>query len=490
MSKQKRLTRVLTAALVSVMTVPVVVAGVAGAATGPIPTVGLYAASSEETLFKYGRRVPLFFGMWLEAIGGDFELRVARDDYDSPLEITQTDSATGETLRTLPEDVLDGWNGLDDFVQITFRDAAGTEVASTVVTLCPNGYSRQRVGDAGPAVPRYPYSCGAGSPFTRGMIWGIDNHWAVNATAGEYEGASVRVDAGEYKVTVEVAPRYVDLFDIAPERALATVDVTVKNVRRRHHKGPFPVEGRRRVTQDSPQQGVPTMLTPDPANLPDLVAHPPWSITVGHRARSGKDLLAFAATEWNEGPRQLVVEGFRRRGENVMDAYQYFYDDSGEAVGRAPVGSLEYHEGRGHNHWHFLQFTTYKLLSLDGNEIVRSKKQSFCIVPTTVVDLTIPGADWMTVPQSLQTSCGGRESIWVREVLQTGWGDTYYQVGGQSFDITDLPNGWYLMAVEVNPLGALHETDTTNNVETRMLNLRGQPGKRKVIVTPWHGIDA
>jgi hypothetical protein len=186
----------------------------------------------------------------------------------------------------------------------------------------------------------------------------------------------------------------------------------------------------------------------------------------------------------------LVVEGFRRRGENVMDAYQYFRDANGNAIGRAPVGTFEFHEGRGHDHWHFLQFTTYKLLSADGGEIVRSKKQSFCIVPTTVVDLTIPGADWMTEPQSLQTSCGGRESIWIREVLQTGWGDTYYQVGGQSFDITNLPNGWYQMAVEVNPLGALYEADTTNNEETRLLNLRGQPGNRKVIVTPWHGIDA
>ena len=489
MSSKQVAKRALVAVLVGVMTTPALISGSAGAAPSPLPSVGLHAASTEETLYRYGRRVPVYLGMWLEAIGGDFELRVARADYDSPLQITQTDSSTGEVLRTLPVDVLDGWNGLAGFLTITFHDSTGAEAASTVATLCPNGYSRQRIGDAGPAVPRYPYSCGAGSPFTRGMIWGIDNHWAVNATAGEYEGASVRIPAGEYTVTVEIAPRYIEIFQIAPDRASATLNVTVKNVRRRHHRGSIPV-GERRPSQSGTDQAVPTTLTPDPANLPDLVAHPPWSISAEHRPRSGKDLLTFAATEWNEGPRQLVLEGFRRRGEGVMDAYQYFYDGNGKAVGRAPIGTFEYHEGRGHDHWHFLQFTRYTLLSADGAEIVDSKKQSFCIVPTTVVDLTVPGADWLTEPQSLQTSCGGRESIWIREILQVGWGDTYYQVGGQSFDITDLPNGWYQMAVEVNPLGAIYEADTTNNVETRMLNLRGRPGNRKVIVTPWHGIDA
>jgi hypothetical protein len=34
---------------------------------------------------------------------------------------------------------------------------------------------------------------------------------------------------------------------------------------------------------------------------------------------------------------------------------------------------------------------------------------------------------------------------------------------GQSFNITNLPNGWYYARLEVNPLGALYETTTTNN---------------------------
>jgi hypothetical protein len=78
----------------------------------------------------------------------------------------------------------------------------------------------------------------------------------------------------------------------------------------------------------------------------------------------------------------------------------------------------------------------------------------------------------------------------VREVLPTGWGDTYFQgLPGQSFNITDLPNGTYYIAVEANPLGLLHERRTDNDVELREIRLGGTPGARTVTVPPWHGID-
>jgi len=124
-------------------------------------------------------------------------------------------------------------------------------------------------------------------------------------------------------------------------------------------------------------------------------------------------------------------------------------------------------------------------------EVVRSKKQSFCLAPTDAIDLTVPRADYNAFGGGRFTMCGGQGAIWVREVLQAGWGDTYVQgVGGQSFDITNVPNGWYSVRVEVNPTGELFEASADNNVETRLVHLGGRPGKRRVLMSPWHGIDS
>ncbi|MGH2734036.1 MAG: hypothetical protein ACRDKZ_00535, partial [Actinomycetota bacterium] len=74
----------------------------------------------------------------------------------------------------------------------------------------------------------------------------------------------------------------------------------------------------------------------------------------------------------------------------------------------------------------------------------------------------------------------------------------YQGLPGQSFDITDLPNGTYYIQVEANPAiqtegggsaRQLYEQDTTNNTEVRQVILKGRPGNRRVSVPAWNGID-
>jgi Lysyl oxidase len=154
-----------------------------------------------------------------------------------------------------------------------------------------------------------------------------------------------------------------------------------------------------------------------------------------------------------------VVDGFRRDGEAVMDAYQYFYDADGEAVGYAEVGEMEWDTRDGHHHWHFLDFARYRLLDADKSSAARSMKQSFCLANTDAVDYTVPGADWLPYNTDLHSSCGGREATSVREGLAFGSGDTYFQyLPGQSFNITSLPNGTYYVEVTANPLNRLYES--------------------------------
>jgi len=109
-----------------------------------------------------------------------------------------------------------------------------------------------------------------------------------------------------------------------------------------------------------------------------------------------------------------------------------------------------------YNHWHFQQFAQYKLLKSSMQLAVRSHKEGFCIAPTDPVDLLLPHAVWQPSTIGLNGQCGMQTALWVREMLPLGWGDTYYQtVPGESFDITNLPNGIYYIDVIANPLHVL-----------------------------------
>ncbi|MCT4357834.1 lysyl oxidase family protein [Streptomyces sp. Je 1-79] len=223
---------------------------------------------------------------------------------------------------------------------------------------------------------------------------------------------------------------------------------------------------------------------------PDLRSLPAYGITIsdGGQDVPGKDYLAFSANVWNAGPAQLVVDGFRSPGKAKMDAYQYFYDAKGKQVGFTPTGTMEWDPRPGHVHWHFTDFASYRLLKADQKEAVRSGKEAFCLANTDAVDYTVKNANWHPYNTDLSTACGQENSISVREVLDVGSGDTYTQdLPGQSFDITDVPNGTYYIQVLANPEKKLKETNVNNNSALRKIVLGGTPGKRTVKV-PAHDL--
>ena len=93
--------------------------------------------------------------------------------------------------------------------------------------------------------------------------------------------------------------------------------------------------------------------------------------------------------------------------------------------------------------------------------------------------------------QQLHTACGGSSAIAIRETLDTDWGGTYSQfLPGQSFDITNMPNGTYYIEVVANPDHRLYERSTSNNRSLRQVILGGTRGHRTVTVPPYQGIDA
>ncbi|MGV9316262.1 lysyl oxidase family protein [Streptomyces sp. NPDC003691] len=229
---------------------------------------------------------------------------------------------------------------------------------------------------------------------------------------------------------------------------------------------------------------------------PDLRALPAWDIAVETERTgepAGRDHLAFAGTTWNAGGSPLVVDGFRRFGEPLMDAYQYFYDTRGGQAGHALTGTLEWDGRPGHNHWHFTDFAAYRLLTEDRKEVVRSDKEAFCLVNTDAVDYTLKDADWRPHGTELASACGQDEpqALSMRQSLAVGSGDTYSRdLPGQSFDITEVPNGTYWIQTVANPSRRLHETTLANNEAYRRIVLGGAPGARTVTAAPLGAVPA
>lgn len=463
------------------------------------PSVRLIATQTTVVARRYDTG-PAYLdpGVLVAAAGGSFELRARRADYDSGLAVTQHVARTGGTeVLPLPSWAARDFRGLPDFFKIRVSDADGAVVASGSRRFCPEG-GDARVNPNGPQEPTYPRMCGSG-PFTLGSVWGIARGWAVSAFG--WSGLRLNIPDGRYTIRIAIARRYADLFGVSPDRAAVSMVLRVKT-------DEFPceeicIEG---GMTEPPGAGSPdgrptapirtrgplgqarTLAEPAADTLPDLVALPAWSIQLNRYG--DREYLEFAATVWNAGSGQLLVEGYRRSGTDVMDAYQYFMRGD-EVVGRAPAGTMRFDDRAGHQHWHFQQFASYSLVDASGDQVFVSRKEAFCLAPTDAIDLTIPGADWAPGSTGLGTACGGRDAIWVRETLQSGWGDTYFQsVPGQSLNVTGLPNGTYYIAVEADPRGLLREATEGNNRELREVTISGAPGHRQVTVAPWHGIDA
>ncbi|WP_020574128.1 lysyl oxidase family protein [Actinopolymorpha alba] len=479
------------------------------------PQFRLVRASTSVILDRWEEEgVYLDLGTHVVAGKNPFEIWAKRATYKDPVVATQVIRTGGSKRRVpLPAGVVTDFTGFRDFTHVTIKNAAGKKVFERDDDFCPNSYSSARTRPDAPDKSPYPMGCPS-NPFTLGSVWGIQAGWSA-ATSEAWEGGPVDLPVGNYTATVTLNKTYRELFKIPTTQSSATVKVTVRTPpddcgmpQGAAKVGPT---GCLRAGTAQSHRAKPTSPVPQPAAIrptgkpripkgpkPDLRSLPAWGIQLtddwdreGVRAKTPAQYLAFNATVWTAGTSPLVVDGFRRSGEDVMDAYQYFFDSKGKQVGYAPVGEMEWDARDGHEHWHFRDFAQYRLLDASKKVAVRSGKEAFCLANTDAVDYTIPNANWRPEGTDLHTACGDKSSLAVREVLDIGSGDTYAQyLPGQSFDITTLPNGAYYIEVAANPDHRLYESDTTNNVSYRKVILGGTPEARTVTVPPYDGIDA
>jgi hypothetical protein len=472
------------------------------------------AQGSGKTVVERFPGEPLFLDTGAYVVAGSQAVRldVSRPSYKDSVRGVQVISSHGaRTTRNLPKGAVKDFSGLQGFFSVTVAKS-GRTVARRTLPFCPNGYDVQRARPDAPDASPYPADCTA-NPFSRGAVWGLQAGWSTSAAGDPFQSPknALKLRDGTYTVTTTIAPRYRAFFGVPAKRATVVTSMKVVTAREGDPRG-----GLRAGTSQTSQTSQTSTSTPTLGHAPtgrnavpvagprpDLQALPAWGFRVENNstgegeeagpraARPRRDYLDFAATVWNAGPSQLVVNGFRRPGTKVMDAYQYFYDVHGRQVSYAKVGTMRYDGRASHQHWHFKDFARYSLLDRTKKHPVVSGKEAFCLADTDAVDLLVAGARWRPDQIGLGSACGDATSIAISEVLSTGWGDTYDQSrAGQSFDITDLPNGTYYVQVLANPEHRLVEGSARNNVSYRRIVLKGTRHHRKVVVPDYQAVHA
>lgn len=478
MSRRSRALGLVTSLALAVPAVAATVgAGPASADDGDTPATAPFTlwAPSKVTAYAYRNKTWTDLGLRVIAQGAPFELWSHRPSYDDQIETTWR-SPSGDVA--LPTGSMKDFSGLNKFITISLTPKKGGTTTTLNRKVCFSSYA-ERVRPDAPATSPYPTGCWFNA-FSVGSVQGVQEGWATPILS---QDRPLKIPAGKYTVTTSVNPTYAEIFGLSAEQASVTTTLVVKKDSYEEESRPI----HRRATAES-KQSKPAAHRPTGAPLaadefdgpkPDLRSLPAWGISLSRN----KKYLRFSATVWNAGNSPMVVDGFRRDGEDLMDAYQYFFDGDGNQVGYQSVGHMHWDADPSHQHWHFEDFARYSLLNADQSEARRSKKEAFCLANTDSVDLTVPDAAWKPENMDLATSCGDYSSLSIREVLAAGWGDTYTQYrAGQSFRVDNLPNGTYYVAVNANPDGNLIESDSTNNVALREIKLSGKGAKRTVTV--------
>lgn len=203
---------------------------------------------------------------------------------------------------------------------------------------------------------------------------------------------------------------------------------------------------------------------------PNLVAFAAAPLSLSVVREGGVTNLRFATTSWNNGSGPLEL----RAGEVSADGqkrrvYQRVYFSDGTYYEKN-AGDFEYHPEHGHFHFGNYALYTLKPVNAPGASLRESSKTTFCVMDTTKVNTSLPGA-----PQSAVYSTCGADI----QGMSVGWGDTYgASLAGQSFDVTNLPTGDYDLIIEIDPKTVLVENTRVDNISCLRLHLN--PSARTV----------
>lgn len=198
------------------------------------------------------------------------------------------------------------------------------------------------------------------------------------------------------------------------------------------------------------------------ALTPNLKALPASSISLVTNS-SGALKLRFSTTSWNggAGPLELVAGDIDTNGKQRV--WQRVYSSDGRST-LTLAGSFTYHAD--HDHIHFDDYATYSLqpVNAPGGSQRTGVKTTFCVMDTTAVNTSLPGA-----PQSAAYATCGR----VMQGMSVGWGDTYgAHLSGQEIDFTNNADGVYALRIKIDPKELIQESNNGDNESCVLLSIR------------------
>jgi hypothetical protein len=235
--------------------------------------------------------------------------------------------------------------------------------------------------------------------------------------------------------------------------------------------------------------------------LPDIDMRAPSNVQL--TTNGGQSFVAFTSRVESRGPGILKLLGQRSdTSQDTMSVTQVLLDgisvDSAKVARTVPdVGRMQFSPAGGHNHWHFLRFEDYMLLSVpDLNFVAPTRKTGFCLVglnvgfgcgsnDTTRLQIGDPaeatvGSGPFPATQAMGLLSGtapGSDFNGNRSSV-----DVYQPtVEGQDIEITGIPNGRYCLSFVVNPEDRILETTTADNGASTLIDVGGTPGGTRTL---------
>jgi hypothetical protein len=168
---------------------------------------------------------------------------------------------------------------------------------------------------------------------------------------------------------------------------------------------------------------------------------------------------------------------------------------SGRVARTSAAGQMQFSPAGGHNHWHYLHFEDYVLLSLPDLQFVApTRKTGFCLVGLAhSFSCGANNPNHLTIGNPAELSGGPYPATQAMGMITQATGpdrsperssyDSYGpSVEGQDIDITGVPDGRYCLSFTVDPEDEIVEESSANNGASRLIDIGTQGGGRTVRV--------